>query len=414
MKLQRLDIKGFRGFEKASIEFHENFTLLVGINGSGKTSILEALKICLSRIQKNYTKRKYEHLLFTDEDIRIGKAHMNVDLVVSVMNDSMIIHEFNEHSSVERKTIRQKNRISIPVKSSTSISKTNLLQEKFQNSKRPVCVYYSTDRAYLPNKKPKKSDTVWEKEAAYSDSLSGKEISLVRLAAWISAQEGLSKEKQRSGLRLNALNRAVRKFLPNCSGLQVEKGEFPRITIKKKKKTLDSRQLSHGERGFLGLVLDLTRRLSLANPKIKNPARNCEGIVLIDEIDLHLHPQWQRSVVGQLCRTFPKCQFVATTHSPQVIGEVEANKIRVIQDDKVSLPARSFGIDSNRLLADLMGTPPRNREIQEKIRHMSALVNDERNEEALEAIQELEKQLGGSDPEITGARTLMSLLEDDT
>lgn len=413
MKLHRLDIEDFRGFETASIEFHKNFTLLIGINGSGKTSILEALKICLSRIQENYTKRKYQRLFFTDEDVRIDKTHMNIDLVVSVMNDSMTIHEFNAHSSVERKIIKEKNRVSVLAKSGSSISNAKLLWKKFNDSKKPVCVYYSTDRAYLPNRKLTKSDISWEQEAAYSDSLSGKEINLVRLAAWVSAQEGLSKEKQRSGLRLNALNKAVKKFLPDCGGLKVKKDKFPSLTVTKKRKTLDAKQLSHGERGFLGLVLDLTRRLALANPEIRDPARNCEGIVLIDEIDLHLHPQWQRSVVDQLCRTFPKCQFVATTHSPLVIGEVRPDQIILIEDGEIHTPSRTFGVDSNEILEVLMEAPPRKQEVQDAIIRIFDLIDERKRKKAYAEIGKLEEKVGKDDPIVIRARTRLRLQESD-
>ena len=105
------------------------------------------------------------------------------------------------------------------------------------------------------------------------------------------------------------------------------------------------------------MVLDLARRLAQANPGMEDPAAEAEAVVLIDEIELHLHPAWQRRIVGNLIETFPRCQFIATTHSPQVIGEVGHDHIQIIADGQVYTPAHSFGVDSSRVLEEIMETP---------------------------------------------------------
>ena len=120
-------------------------------------------------------------------------------------------------------------------------------------------------------------------------------------------------------------------------------------------------QLSDGERGLLAMVFDLTRRLTQANPEMEDPAAEAEAVVLIDEIELHLHPGWQRRIVRNLTETFPKCQFIATTHSPQLIGEVEHDRIQIIADGQVYSPTHSFGVDSSRVLEEIMGADPRTR-----------------------------------------------------
>jgi predicted ATP-binding protein involved in virulence len=88
---------------------------------------------------------------------------------------------------------------------------------------------------------------------------------------------------------------------------------------------LDARQLSDGERGLLALVLDLAKRLSQANPGLSDPVKLGEAVVLIDELDLHLHPKWQRTIVERLTKVFPRCQFIATT-LPQIVAAVEPSK----------------------------------------------------------------------------------------
>ena len=206
---------------------------------------------------------------------------------------------------------------------------------------------------------------------------------------------------------------AARRFLPDCDGLRAEMEDGPRLLIEKRGRTLDVRQLSDGERSLLALVLDLARRLSQAHPGLDDPVRDGVGVVLIDEIDLHLHPQWQRRVVRNLEETFPNCQFIATTHSPQVIGEVPHDKIQMIKGGKVYSPARSFGIDSSRVLEEVMDTKSRNAGVEDVISRIARLIDDGKADEAKAEINTLSDKIGEDDPEITRARTLLDFMEGD-
>jgi predicted ATP-binding protein involved in virulence len=140
--------------------------------------------------------------------------------------------------------------------------------------------------------------------------------------------------------------------------------------VEKQGQELIVNQLSDGEKCLLAMVGDLARRLAIANPSLENPLQG-EGVVLIDEIELHLHPKWQREIIPALTRTFPNCQFIATTHSPQVISEVKPNGIYILEATSEGVVARrpesSYGRDSNRILEDLMGVPARPQEIKDDI-----------------------------------------------
>ena len=138
-----------------------------------------------------------------------------------------------------------------------------------------------------------------------------------------------------------------------------------------------------------------------------------EAVILIDEIDLHLHPQWQRKIVGDLTRTFPNCQFIATTHSPQVIGEVNHEQIQMIDGDDVFVPPHSFGVDSSRVLEELMSTKPRNAGVEDKLTRIAKLIGEEKEAEARKAIDALAEEIGDSDPEIIRAKLLLDFLDED-
>lgn len=169
---------------------------------------------------------------------------------------------------------------------------------------------------------------------------------------------GLSVEKiKNENLELNLIRKTIESFtgLSNV-GLDISSDS---ITIKAQKNGyyINSSQMSDGEKGLLALVGDITRRLIQLNPDIENPLEG-RGIVLIDEGDLHLHPNWQRKLVPGLVKTFPNIQFIITTHSPQMLSQIETGNVYklnnvegVIQTDLIE---HVYGYDTNRILEEIM------------------------------------------------------------
>jgi predicted ATP-binding protein involved in virulence len=132
---------------------------------------------------------------------------------------------------------------------------------------------------------------------------------------------------------------------------------------------------------------------------------------MVDELDLHLHPTWQRRVIHDLKTTFPSLQFIATTHSPQLIGEAEPNEIRLLDGGETTMPPRSFGIDSSRVLEEVMGTRSRNQSVEDALTQLFKFIDDEDFDSARSLLTEVEVKLGSDDPEVTRARALMAFLE---
>jgi predicted ATP-binding protein involved in virulence len=181
--------------------------------------------------------------------------------------------------------------------------------------------------------------------------------------------------------------------------------------IEKAGTVLDVRQLSDGERGILSMVLDLARRLSQANEGASDPLIEGRAVVLIDEIDLHLHPKWQRQIVHNLRAAFPRCQFIATTHSPQVIGEVEHDRIQIIADGQVYSPTHSYGVDSSRVLGEVMRSDQRAKEVQILLTEVSQVIGRQLFDRARELLSQIVERLGETDPEVTRIRTLLDFGE---
>jgi predicted ATP-binding protein involved in virulence len=130
------------------------------------------------------------------------------------------------------------------------------------------------------------------------------------------------------------------------------------MEIKKNGKGLTIDQLSDGEKCMMAMVGDLARRMAIANPVRENPLDG-DGVVLIDEIDLHLHPKWQHMLVSRLVEVFPNCQFIISTHSPHVITHVHPENLYVLKQTEAGViaerPSESYGKTVDRVLEDLMG-----------------------------------------------------------
>ncbi len=174
-------------------------------------------------------------------------------------------------------------------------------------------------------------------------------------------------------------------------------------------------QLSDGQRVFLGLIGDLTRRLILLNDNSDNPLMG-QGIVLIDEIELHLHPKWQQKIIRVLRKCFPNIQFIISTHSPQILGEVESKHLRILTlqesgEIKVTIPEQSYGLTSSEIVEELMGGKGRNQDVKKKIDQIFKLIDQENFVKAESEIKELQTELNGEIPELIEAKSLILMMK---
>ena len=197
-------------------------------------------------------------------------------------------------------------------------------------------------------------------------------------------------------------------MLDECTNLRVVRKPRLEMKIDKDGMSLNVSQMSDGEKCTMALLGDLARRLALANPKRQNPLLG-EGIVLIDEVELHMHPSWQRKVLRKLRETFPNIQFIITTHSPIVLSEVDENynlfyleKYEGITDIR---PVKQMdGYDTNTLLEDFMGTPSINLRTSALIHSINIDIASGNYEGATRKIDELARKTSDANPEVIMAR----------
>ena len=295
-----------------------------------------------------------------------------------------------------------------------SADKDELAKQLKEDRSQPLAAFYSTTRllSKLPPTLPKTKDI--SAATAYDKALSQLEVSLNDFANWYRVLESDAMPASKDRL-FQQLEQAIKTFLPEVSNLSLHDSRPPRFSVSKNDQLLFLEQLSDGERGLLALVFDLTRRLAIANPESDDPIAEGVALVLIDEIELHLHPKWQRDVLQRLRDTFKACQFIITTHSPMVLGEVPARCVRFLEfvDGKVKVftPSEAYGMDANRILQEFMGASVRNRQVEADLNTLFELIDDEKLSEARELIGGLERKLGPQEPELSRASSLIRFLE---
>jgi hypothetical protein len=412
MKITKLDVTNLRGFEHASFELDPSFTLLVGVNGVGKSSVLEALRISLSRVMPKFTASKAIPLPFAEDDTRIGSPALTVRLDFQFADGRrhFLMHLPHEKYVADQEGSVRQGAMTLPDQEEMSQPWPKVDKDGSQ----PIALFFGVRRSHPTDERINTGRTVTGQAIAYADALStARPLHLADMASWVLAQEALTEELPRARMHLDALKSAASRFLPTCTDLRAtNENDKPRLLITKGGVELDVRHLSEGERGMLALALDLTRRLSQANPGLDDPVRDGVAVVLIDELDMHLHPSWQRQISGLLTQTFRNCQFIATTHSPQIFGEIKSDQIRKIDGGKVYSPGHSYGVDSSRLLEEEMGTPPRNADVAAKLDVIASLIGEEKGAEARKVIDALAEEVGASDPEITRARLLLDFMDE--
>jgi predicted ATP-binding protein involved in virulence len=235
------------------------------------------------------------------------------------------------------------------------------------------------------------------------------------LLSWLKLEQQLAVQERAESNQFQVVKRAIKGSVPGCLGVHYHLRLGLLLEIERQGR-LPFGALSHGQRNMIAMIGDLAWRAAQLNPHLGAEVLDLTpGVVLIDELELHLHPSWQRHVVAILRGLFPSVQFIATTHSPQVIGHLPPRFVQVLAREgegkirALSVP-QSLGMDSNWILEQIMDTPEREPKTQDKLAEIFAAVDAEDFELARRRIQDLERTVGLF-PELQGARSMVDRLE---
>lgn len=422
MRIRTLKLERFRGARNLSIELDERLNLFVGMNGAGKSSILDATAILLSWMANRIKHPGASGRPITEEDISNGESSGNLQISVTERDK-----EITWNISRVRKGYSRKEVIS-DLSSMTELTRriNEEITERKGQVNLPLLAYYPVNRVVLDIPLRIKSRHSFDLLAAYDESLTSG-ANFRTFFEWFREREDLENEARRDQMpmlpddstavfpdpQLEVVRQALTTFMPEFGNLTVRRNPL-RMEVEKGGARLTVNQLSDGEKCLMALVGDLARRLAIANPDRKSPLEG-EGIVLIDEIDLHLHPVWQRMVIPKLLSVFTNCQFLITTHSPHVITHVRPASLFLLSMTekglKMERAAASYGRTVERILADLMGVEnTRPKEVGEAFRETCNLIDRARLDDAKAAIARLESEIG-SDSELVKANVLIKRKE---
>lgn len=206
--------------------------------------------------------------------------------------------------------------------------------------------------------------------------------------------------------QLEAVRTAITAFMPELSNIRVQRKPHLHMSVEKNGKSLNVMQLSQGEKSLMALVGDIARRLAMMNPSLENPLDG-DGIILIDELDMHLHPSWQRNLVHRFTETFKNCQIILTTHSPLVISDQKDILVYLLKDGEIDSLSPLFGKDVNTVLLEAMDTNIRDPEIDRKLRDLADLIQDNKLNEAKKLYEQLYNLLPENNIELAKANLII-------
>jgi predicted ATP-binding protein involved in virulence len=426
MKVTKLNLTNFRDARDFSIELNPkpNVNVFVGVNGSGKSTVLDAIAIMLSWAVNRINRSGASGRPIVESDITNGKSTSSIQLSCEAEGRTI---EW-KLSKVRKGYVASEGKSDLQELNDYTKRIQSKISESSEKVNLPLFVYYPVNRAVVEIPLKIRVRHTFDLLAAYDDALSSG-ANFRTFFEWFREREDLENENMRyrsqstfSDLdpqyqfpdpQLEAVRSALTEFLPDFSDFTIRRSPL-RMEVKKNGKHLTVNQLSGGELILIAMIGDLARRMAIANPDSTKPLQG-SGIVLIDEIDLHLHPRWQRIIVHKLLEIFPNCQFIISTHSPHVITHVQPESLFLLEQTDSGIMARkpneSYGKNVDRVLEDLMGLETtRPDEVDSDLNRIFKTIDAGKLEEARRQITNLMQKIG-ADPELVKAEVLIKRRE---
>ncbi|MDB6443196.1 AAA family ATPase [Pseudomonas sp. 21TX0197] len=443
MKLDKLRLKNYRGFEQFEIEFHKNLTVLIAPNGGGKTTILDAARVALWPYVKGFDlgSQTGKSASIQTDDVRM--ALMAEDNMEPQTPSS--IEAWGDWSKTECKKhwIQQRLRMKKGTNTTGDAAVKKMTEygrslEKLVRADQPVTLplvtYLGTSRLWFEGRFSSiAAETTLDKSEysrtsgylncmSYTSSFkaftawygwvyrSYRELQLIALEK----KTELSETGRRFEQTIHVIKTAINTLVTAATGwhdLEYSASHQQQLVMYHPQHgVLPVEILSDGLRNAIAMVADLAFRAYKLNPHLgANAPLETPGVALIDEVDMFLHPQWQQTIVGSLQAAFPELQFIVTTHSPQVLSTVRRENIRVIGPDVdgqliAALPlGMTYGEPSGDVLQSVMQVDPQP-PVEEKagLQRVTEMVDQGLYDDpdAIQLMQVLVEALGEQHPQL--------------
>ena len=404
MRLTNLNLNNFKGFQSCDLNIDGRSTIIFGVNGTGKTSILEAVNyLCWNWLYRLNPAQGAAFKSLKASLVRTGVSKLEISGEFEFNGEKFLLKKEYTKARPGKGAV-----VSAHKKLYDAFVEHFISAYGNEEKNIPIFVNYGTNRSVLDIPLRIRKKHQFSKWTAL-ERANENELDYKTFFEWFRNQEDyeaeIIREKQDfsyTDIPLKCVRTAVQTMLPEFGELQVKRNPL-RLAVKKNGTEYSVDQLSDGEKCTLALIGDLSRRLALANQNSENPLEG-SGIVLIDEIELHMHPSWQRKVLPILCKTFPNIQFIVTTHSPQVLGEVsdQFNLFMLSEDEEhqniITPVSRMDGFDSNYILEEYMNTASSNPEFSALVNKTFKIIGDNQFEDGVKRIEEIRGIVGINNP----------------
>lgn len=417
MKMERIQFSNFRCFGDYSIKFKPSVNLLFGANGSGKTTVLKGLKVVMSSFFSGFSdvNTRFIGIAINDFMSEVDNDMETLERPVSINYDFLGYHNLTVSRS------GKKNRTSIAGLKSLRDDGRKLYQQLAAaddgSIDLPLFAAFSTEDIHSSRKLDRSIFAKYyqPRSFGYYECLQGDGFFDYWMHRLLVLAEG-----QKSLVEIETISKAIAQAL-GTNGCNIISGMSIRPMIKKvyfhyvDGREVESDNLSDGYKRIVNIVANLAIRCHLLNGKTfgQDCCRLTSGVVLVDEIDQHLHPELQLKVLNSLHETFPKLQFVVSSHAPLVMSSVktdENNQVLHLQykDEAYRIsPISTYGLDASTILELYMGSRSRVAEVGDHLKHLFDLIDEDHYPEAKEELRNLENKFGDTIPELIQARTML-------
>ena len=404
-RFHEIRLENYRCFDELTLRLEEDTTVLFAENGGGKTALLTALAMGLDAFQRSAPKTlkldaRRDPKMHTLDRWREPVGPCELAWTADMGESESVTWSTVAHSASGRK--RNKHQ---PILK--ALERVRMPGERW-----PLFAWYGVDRLGRLRGRRRKVERTADRWEAYASALDPN-LDEALLLRWLQDEMlgDVARRQQGEPERLfhAAVMEATARATPGVEHAWYDPAAQGPVVRFEDGHAAPWSELSDGYHVFIALVADIARRAVMLNgfDSAEAPER-VEGVVLIDELDLHLHPRWQRTALPSLRDTFPRLQFIITTHSPQVLSSAENRQVRRLVDGKLQ-EHQVFveGRDTNAILRQYMHTEDRDPKGIRKMQRLHDCIDQGRREEAAKLYEELCARWGRSDPDLIRARAFM-------
>lgn len=425
MILTKVEFKSFRCFSGYSLDFKRGVNLLIGDNGSGKTSVIRGVVLALNAFFKGFSDENTSCAGIASDDFNHSVSNESKSLTrpveivfMSERNDEKVsIFRESKKTSTTYKNAKEFNRLNKELYHRVAEEDGN-----HRSTPLPLIAFFATDDIHSKvgnvNGKAFK-DYYLTPSFGYYFCLKGGFLAKHWINRMLVLKEG-GKGEEELAVVVNALKKALgEKGCGIIRDVDIRPKQGYVYFIFTDGREVRFEDLSDGYLRLVNTVMDLAFRCSVMNRPLYglDTCNLTEGVVCMDEIDDHLHPSLQARVIKALQHTFPRVQFIISTHAPMVMTSVEDTEYNVVyrldyQDGNyLAEVVSTYGLDASSIIQYYLHQADKDIDVQRQLDELFKLMDEERIEEAKVMLSELEARFSDRLPEITRARTLMSFYE---